>query len=354
MACMKCGSAWVTRKSKDMVSCPECCTMQRVKARKQGRLPASEQRNCQRCGGVFEAVGGNALRHARFCGTCLPIAQKERRAKWKADVAAGRRIVARAKTKRPPRKCPVCDMALGPNQRAYCSRRCFGIARKNGTHAWDRTNQLESVWHRGGRWACAPSRKPVQEITTSFQSFLSKVRTLMVRVSRPVNLCRFCGTELGRRSKGFCSVECMQQHEEPMPCRKCGKPATAKAGRKFVTCDDCKRQADSQARKRAKQRYGRNHRQRARRYGVKYVAFPVRSIYERDGYKCQLCGGQVLSKAAYRKRDGKIHPRSPTIDHIVPMSKGGNHEPVNCQTACFSCNTKKGAAAGGQLRLSIG
>lgn len=365
MACQKCGSAWVTRNGKDMVSCPECCIIQRAKARKQGRLPSSELRNCKRCSSTFEAVGGNALRQSMFCRSCLPVEQKERRAKWKADVAAGRRVATRKKTTREPVDCPVCGKKLGRNQRAYCSRRCFGVARKAGTHAWDRRSQLESVWHRGGRWANAPSKKIVSEIESSFHKFVAdmssfrlihEARSFLYRALYPRmgdESCKVCGTRIQQGRKGYCSVECMQQHEVEMPCRKCGGPSIAKAGRKAATCDACRQEANRLANRLAKQRYGRNHKARARYHGVKYVAFPVRSIYERDGYKCQLCGKQVLPKATYRKRDGKIHPRSPTIDHIVPMCKGGNHEPANCQTACFICNSKKSGKGGGQTRLAI-
>lgn len=360
MACMKCGSAWVTRKGKDMVSCPECCKQQRCKARKQGRLPPSVQKACKRCGNAFE-VFGCAISHRLYCEDCDAFAKADRRQKKRDCNRACYARINRGEHVRTPRSrkeklCQWCSKHITgrTNCTKYCSPQCFREARNAGVQSWDRTRQIESIWHRGGRWACAPSRKPVREIRTAFTSFLSKVRALIVRASTPTSVCKVCGVEVGRDRKGFCSPDCVQRYEEPMPCRKCGQQAIAKAGRKSATCDECKRKANAEANRRAKQRYGRNHRQRARHHGVKYVAFPVRSIYERDGYKCQLCRGQVLPKAAYRKRDGKIHPRSPTIDHIVPMCKGGNHEPVNCQTACFSCNTKKGAAAGGQLRLSIG
>jgi 5-methylcytosine-specific restriction endonuclease McrA len=44
---------------------------------------------------------------------------------------------------------------------------------------------------------------------------------------------------------------------------------------------------------------------------------------------------------------------SPSIDHIVPMSRGGDHVEENLQTACFRCNTLKSDKGGGQLRLGI-
>jgi hypothetical protein len=360
MACQKCGSAWVTRKGKDMVSCPECCKMQLAKARKQGRLPSSERRSCQRCNAAFVAVGGNALRHAMFCKSCRPVVQKERRARWKADVAAGRRGQSRSQTKRQAANCPMCGKGIKNNQRQYCSRRCFAVARKIGSHAWDRTSQLESVWHRGGRWANAPSKKIVAAMESNFNKFVAdmnsfrvirEMQSFMWRALGSKPRCANCGNPIFNDRPVFCSDDCMKTHAVEVPCRSCGCPAIATSGRKSATCEACKRHRERQEQRRAKQKYGRNHRQRARHHGVKYVAFPVRYIYERDWYKCQLCRRQVLQKATFRRRDGKIHPRSPTIDHIVPMCKGGNHEPANCQTACFSCNTKKGAAAGGQLRL---
>lgn len=32
-----------------------------------------------------------------------------------------------------------------------------------------------------------------------------------------------------------------------------------------------------------------------------------------------------------------------TVDHVVPLSKGGKHEQANLAPACFSCNSSKGA-----------
>ena len=69
-------------------------------------------------------------------------------------------------------------------------------------------------------------------------------------------------------------------------------------------------------------------------------------IFERDGWRCQLCGKAV-------KRTAKVpDPLAPTIDHIVPLAAGGTHEPANAQCAHFSCNARKGhRVANDQLRL---
>lgn len=51
-----------------------------------------------------------------------------------------------------------------------------------------------------------------------------------------------------------------------------------------------------------------------------------RSVFERDGFQCKMCGTKE-----------KL-----TIDHVRPVSKGGGNEFENLQTLCLSCNCSKG------------
>lgn len=52
------------------------------------------------------------------------------------------------------------------------------------------------------------------------------------------------------------------------------------------------------------------------------------SIFERDGFKCVFCGiGSDESKI--------------TIDHIIPVVKGGSDDKENLQTLCDKCNSAK-------------
>lgn len=52
-------------------------------------------------------------------------------------------------------------------------------------------------------------------------------------------------------------------------------------------------------------------------------------IKQRDNYTCQLCGKQMLDNVG-------IH-----IDHIIPISKGGQTVENNLQVLCSVCNLKK-------------
>lgn len=352
MACMKCGSAWKTRGGKDMVSCPDCCKQQRCKARKQGRIPANETKTCERCGGQFCAVG-SAISSTRYCRDCRSHARSEYLRKYRKSVVPKTKEATPRKS-RVAVSCGWCGKETkDPNQTKYCSRACFAKARKHGTQSWDRTNQLKSIWHRGGRWACAPSRKPIEEMRTNFTAFLAKVAREYSRVMTKPKACEVCGAKCYGPQARFCSSQCLGKSRRNVPCYKCGEACTINGVGKRKLCKSCRRLANKERNRIARRKYGRNHRDRARHHGVKYVAFPVRDIYERDGYRCQICSKRVFQKARYRKSDGKIHPLSPTIDHILAMSKGGNHEPSNCQTACFRCNSRKSDSGGGQMRLAI-
>lgn len=83
-------------------------------------------------------------------------------------------------------------------------------------------------------------------------------------------------------------------------------------------------------------------RRRAKKAGAVTVIFSDSEIYERDDWRCQLCGRKT------DRRKKSPHPRSPSIDHIIPISKGGSHTPGNCQCACLLCNATKQARMGGR------
>lgn len=74
-------------------------------------------------------------------------------------------------------------------------------------------------------------------------------------------------------------------------------------------------------------------------------------IFERDCYRCQLCGRKTL------KSKRVPHPRAPTVDHIIPLSHGidagGIHAPINCMCACYKCNYEKGDRPQGEQLLLI-
>lgn len=58
-------------------------------------------------------------------------------------------------------------------------------------------------------------------------------------------------------------------------------------------------------------------------------------IFRRDNYTCKGCGKQ------FDHSDWK--GKGLTIDHVIPVSKGGSNRDHNLQTMCSDCNHKKGS-----------
>ena len=61
------------------------------------------------------------------------------------------------------------------------------------------------------------------------------------------------------------------------------------------------------------------------------------TLMERDSWTCKLCGLPIDSGLKFP------HPLSQSIDHVMPVSKGGEHSYANTQAAHLNCNIRKGA-----------
>lgn len=88
------------------------------------------------------------------------------------------------------------------------------------------------------------------------------------------------------------------------------------------------------------------HQRRAKVRGVTVSAIKATDIFERDNWICGIC---------YEKVDKKLkhpHPKSKSLDHIIPVSLGGEHSPRNVQLAHLGCNCRKhNRGTGDQMRL---
>lgn len=75
---------------------------------------------------------------------------------------------------------------------------------------------------------------------------------------------------------------------------------------------------------------------RAKRYGVKYENIDPLEIFNRDNWICGICGEKIDKKLNYPDN------MSATLDHIIPLSKGGTHTKDNVQACHGICNYRKG------------
>lgn len=105
-------------------------------------------------------------------------------------------------------------------------------------------------------------------------------------------------------------------------CRDCGGPKPA--GRGVALCSRCKaiRGREFDSRMKARRRAAKNT--------VPCEDVEALVVLEMDDGACGICGEDV-------------DPLDFTIDHVVPLSRGGPHIYANVQVAHHSCNSRKGA-----------
>lgn len=77
---------------------------------------------------------------------------------------------------------------------------------------------------------------------------------------------------------------------------------------------------------------------RARRFGyaIKVDRIDPWDIFDRDCWTCQVCDLSVNRDAEWPHFD------SASLDHVVPISRGGDHVESNLQTTHWRCNSEKG------------
>lgn len=197
-----------------------------------------------------------------------------------------------------------------------------GRGRKLGLVGIEKTCKRCGTVYRGyakGLTSCCTScrRKGVTESTNGTKP-----------VQRTTKKCHRCGSEFwGSIRRRYCSTKCHRAfRQEPTydgTCFVCGKLFSRRMGAKF-----CSKACNS------------NHYGRIRRIRMTTsVATPVSfaEIFNRDLGICWICKKRVdRSKKA-------PHSKSPSLDHVIPLSKGGVEHYDNVALAHFGCNSAKNA-----------
>ena len=178
-------------------------------------------------------------------------------------------------------------------------------------------------------------------------------------VLRPtVRACRNCGSDISARpmQASYCSTRCSdiargQRLPEPLPERLCALPECNLVFSPCMTKQRCcserhgKLLANRESRADGRQpppswTPARKERWK-RREAAKRAASTGRpvireAIGDRDGWVCYLCEQPIDRALVWPDTE------SATTDHVVPLSKGGEHDPDNVRITHARCNSAKG------------
>lgn len=259
------------------------------------------------------------------CGVCLPSAHHKRCApcnekhyegyhqrraralgvKPMAEAIAARRA---SSVRYSGYLCTGCGEAFVPkavNRMAYCSGSCHRA-----------TIAKSAQIRREALYALRVETTALRLIRTGMPACLKRINQIRVWIDRSKAPCLACASPIGaKRAKvsttAYCSSRCVQTQPHYTEFKRTAR-------------------LKGKARKRAAT--------------VESVS-PAR-VFERDGWMCHLCGGKTL-----KDKRGTYHPKAPELDHIVPLSKGGEHSYRNTACAHRKCNAAKSDKIMGQPSL---
>lgn len=160
--------------------------------------------------------------------------------------------------------------------------------------------------------------------------------------------CKICSTEFTATNtrRMYCSIQCKSKQygkylkvrrakareERPdfveQPCHYCNQPVWKLATRGgIVSHPICKDAA----------RRDRNRQKNSKRRNYRYISqSKFMEISIRDEWTCHLCGEQVDETLP------RLAAKGASLDHVIPLSKGGTDDPENLKLAHFICNVRKG------------
>lgn len=70
--------------------------------------------------------------------------------------------------------------------------------------------------------------------------------------------------------------------------------------------------------------------------GAVVEKFSSAEVFERDGWVCGICDEAIERELSHPD------PRSCSLDHIIPLSLGGEHSQANTRAAHLDCNVRRG------------
>lgn len=155
-------------------------------------------------------------------------------------------------------------------------------------------------------------------------------------------ICPVCEKEFeGKHAKMYCSKTCASRsgHHEGAFGNGKYKPIEVKTcvicGGHFESSrDDAK--TCSVACRRERDRIIRNSRYKElREKGLFDESVTLKNVFKKYEGKCQCCGKLLSFDVGVTEND------YPSIDHVIPLSRGGSHQWKNVQLLCRKCNILK-------------
>ncbi len=119
-------------------------------------------------------------------------------------------------------------------------------------------------------------------------------------------------------------------------CPECGKVFISSRSNQIYCCIECTKKRNNRVK-------DINRRRSIKENGKVNWDITLQKLIKRDKNRCYICGGKCDLNDYEKDIDGNfiVGKNYPSIDHLIPVSKGGTHTWDNIKLAHHYCNTIK-------------
>ncbi len=275
---------------------------------------------------------------------------------------------------RAPTACTDCRLeASRASSRRAARNRYYGVKPDTTYICGDCDQEFPREGFGPKPQRCPACRRKVktQRCKASWDARQQELRLQRFLLHGRPSTCLGCGVALAGSRRG----------PRPKHCRRCflnirsAREYTKKPSRR-VTCADCGRVALASPRATGIQRCkpcaknrairlvlawraahpekvreiscGSSRRRRAIKRRTAVEKFSDRYILERDCWTCGICRRRINPARKWP------HPLSASIDHVIPLARGGEHTKANCRASHLRCNVRRWCNGGGEQLALIG
>lgn len=211
------------------------------------------------------------------------------------------------------------------NRNSFCSRKCYFELKKINKARMDLINSIKKIKIKECVYCSKKFKSTTQLVYCSdkCRDNNSKTQSKQYYLSNKDKL-------IQKRKSNFVSVE--------KECVECGNVFETKYGtkRKKFCSDKC-------AKRYKNRKASINRRVQIRENGSIDYNLSLTKLIKKDKGNCKICGCKVDVKDYVKTKEGHFIAgiNYPSIDHILPVSKGGTHTWSNVQLAHRGCNSMK-------------
>lgn len=253
--------------------------------------------------------------------------------------------------------CARCGVEKEVGQRGPVPVYCSGACRTGAKH--DVRNKIEcarcgtSTRARQGTIYCSPRCRNASNHDrargdgTYDKALRAAKEATRVRRTANARPCRYCAAPMPNPRAKQCGAPDCKRAFDAERGREWQRNYREKTGQWYRQDKYSEQQRQYERRRRAESGHWRERYPEAaaagdarRRMLVQQArtdeVFAPIDVHDRDGWTCQLCWLPIAPEVAWPD------PMSPSLDHRIPLSRGGVHAMSNVQSAHLGCNSSKG------------